>query len=287
MKLNLGLSISLPINNIIIPKEYIDELKNKENFNSLQIMFTKNKLSDEEIENIAYFIKKINYKHIYIHASYQINIGTEPLIQQNELYNPGLEIFINEIIYSLKINANGIIIHMGKNVKNKYETDNVYNNMVNFVIQTFETLKRKKLYDKLNNFVILFETPAGQGGEMCVNIHELVNFIELFKSLDFYKHIGICIDTCHIFQAGHDINNNNVIKDIHKTLKPIMNKIHAIHLNDSYHTVGKRIDRHEKIGYGNINVDKLIKFILPFKKIPLILETRPPYENQISKLLNN
>jgi len=118
---------------------------------------------------------------------------------------------------------------------------------------------------------------------MCWNLKEFVNFISNFSNLDFYKKIGICIDTCHIFQAGYDINNIEEIKLIHEIFKPFENKIKLIHLNDSYHNVGDHIDRHEQIGKGKIQINKLCKFIFPYikLKIPMILETIGPYESQI------
>jgi len=299
--LNIGISITLPVNWNYITPEYsndintnqdYDELSNisiMKNFNSLQIMFSRTNLSNTDLSNIKKFVKKIKYKYVYIHASYQINIGAEPIPMQNNLYNPGLDIFLTEIKSGIEVGANGIIVHMGKNVKNQYDSDNVYNNMVNFVIQLFNEIKTKKILKKSSkskNFMILFETPAGVGGEMCYDINEIVNFIQIFKPTDFYDKIGLCIDTCHIFQAGHNLNDKEEIKKIHQILNPIKEKIKVIHLNDSYHSMGKRIDRHEQIGKGHILIDNLIKFILPYKNLPLILETKPPYENQI-KLLTN
>ena len=75
-----------------------------------------------------------NYKLIYVHASYQINMGAELLQSQTDLYNTGIDILLNEIEYANKINAIGIVLHMGKNVKNKYDPSIIYNNMVKFII---------------------------------------------------------------------------------------------------------------------------------------------------------
>ena len=165
---------------------------------------------------------------------------------------------------------------MGKNVKKKFDPDNVYNNMVKFIIELFSRLSRKK-----NTIPILLETPAGQGGEMCWNLDEFVEFIEKFSKLYFYKQLCICLDTCHIFQAGYDFNNIQVINSVHQILNPIKDKISLIHLNDSFHPVGYHIDRHEQIGQGQIQINQLIKFIYPYKSIPMILETVGPYEKQI------
>ncbi len=173
----------------------------------------------------------------------------------------------------------GIILHLGKNVKNQYDPDFVYNNMVKFIIELYNKLKTRK--QEIN---LLLETPAGQGGEMLFKIEELVEFVQRFKHQDFYQNLNICVDTCHIFQAGYDLNDDKVIKQIHQILKPVEDKIKLIHLNDSYHQVGQRVDRHEQIGLGYIQTDQLIKFILPYRNVPMILETRPPYDIQIKLL---
>lgn len=282
LKLKLGYGVGLPLDNQKdIPDYTTDNIKLiqklSKKFDCIQIMFTKSKLISEEILQIKNIIK--NYNIIFVHANYQINIGADLIPSHSDLYNTGIEIFFNEIILATKINSNGIVVHMGKNVSNRYDPTHIYNNMVKFIVELFKKLKSKNI-----TLPILLETPAGQGGEMCWNLKEFVDFITRFKSQSFYLQLGVCIDTCHIFQAGYDLNNSKEIKYIHKILDPIKDKIKLIHLNDSYHSVGERIDRHEQIGKGQIQTDKLIEFILPYKSIPMILETVGPYDKQINNL---
>ncbi len=282
MKLNLGYGISLPINYDSDVPDYVVEDLNiiksmSSKFECIQVMFTKTKISNDELKQIKKTIE--DYKYIFIHASYQINMGGDLLPTQTDLYNVGIDILLNEIDYGKKIGMDGIVLHTGKNVKKKNDPDFVYNNMVKFIIELFNKLEKRKI--KIN---LLIETCAGQGGEMLSNLEEFVEFIQRFSSLDFYSSIGICIDTCHIFQAGYDLNDNQVIKQVHKIFEPVKEKIKLIHLNDSYHEVGQNLDRHEQIGRGYIQVDQLIKFILPYKNVPMILETKPPYDVQISLL---
>lgn len=265
--INLGFSTSLPNTNISY-----NEFKNiSKKFNSIQIMFNKSNLDNNDIKNI----KKITslFKHVYIHANYQINIGsfTIPVNDDNDFYNNSLDMFLNEIVYASKINANGIVVHTGKNVGKKYDNNTIYNNMVVFIIKLFNKLQAKKL----NNIQIIVETPAGQGGEMLTDINDFIEFITSFKNQPFYNQLFMCIDTCHIFQAGYDLNDNKIVKKLHDILIPHINKIAVIHLNDSLYECGKGVDRHADIGKGKINVLSLSKFIKPFviKNIPLILET--------------
>ena len=119
MKLNLGYSISLPLHKHLTEYDIIQNIQSIKNlskhFNSIQIMFNKTKLNQTELKDINKIIK--NYKNIFVHASYQINIGSDLIPTKNDLFNIGFDILINEIIYANKINAKAIIIHLGKNVK--------------------------------------------------------------------------------------------------------------------------------------------------------------------------
>lgn len=269
MKLNLGIHLSVP-NNFTNQKKI---------GNSLQLMFNKNRLNIDDInliKNILYSSNKRNYKFIFIHASYLINIATDFLSSTNHhLYNPSLEIFMKEINIAQKLKVDGIIVHLGKNVKERTDPDIVYNNMVNFMLQVLKQLPSK------NTLKIILETPAGQKGDMCYNLDQFVNFILIFKKTSYYKHIGICIDTCHIFQAGYDLNDNDIINKVHTIFTPVKEKIIMIHLNNSYHPYNSHIDRHENLNKGFIQIDKLKKFIKPYKHLPMILETSPPYDNQM------
>ena len=280
--INYGISISLPIFHIQTFEEDTSKETFPKNFkdvvgNSIQIMFNKRKLDKDDIVFINSFVKNHNLKYVFVHASYQINIAAEFLYKNDIPYNPPLEILLQEISYASKINAQGIVVHMGKNVKQKYDHDVVYNNMVNFVLQLFKNKIPK-------NFFIIFETTAGQKGDMCWDLFDFVNFILLFKNTKFYDKIGICIDTCHIFQAGYDLNNQDVINKVHKIFEPIKNKIKLIHLNDSLLPYNSHIDKHQRLGEGHIKIPNLLKFIKPYLSVPLILETEPPFPQQIIKL---
>ena len=269
MKLNLGIHLSVP-NNLTVPKKI---------GNSLQLMFNKNKLSSDDIKyikSILYSSNKRNYKFIFIHASYLINMASDFLSSSSQhLYNPSLDIFLTQINIAQKLKVDGIIVHLGKNVKERTDPDIVYNNMVNFMLQILKKLPPK------NTLKIILETPAGQRGDMCFNLDQFVNFILIFKNTPYYKHVAICIDTCHIFQAGYDLNNDSIINKVHTIFTPVKEKIVMLHLNNSYHPYNSHIDRHESLNKGFINIDKLKKFIKPFKHLPMILETSPPYEEQI------
>ena len=266
--MNLGISIKLPDN-----KNFLLST----NTNSIQIMFNKTKLKDDELEKIKKQIN--NYRYKYIHSSYQINIASELTIS-NKIYNASLDILLTQIKYAVKVKADGIVLHLGKNTK-KNDINILHNNMVIFILNILDKISKFK-----KDFILLLETSSGQGNEIYYNLDEFINLVLLFKDTKYYKNIAICIDTCHIYQAGYDLNKKQVISNLHKILTPVKDKIKLIHLNNSLNDVGKRIDRHARLDNGFIKIDSLIEFIRPYKKIPMILETEPPYDNQIN-LINN
>ena len=136
------------------------------------------------------------------------------------------------------------------------------------------------------NIHVLLETMSGKGTEIGVTFEEL-------KAIrDGVKHpekIGICLDTCHVFAAGYDIVNNldDVLNEFDNIIG--LNKLKAIHLNDSKNELGARKDRHEKIGEGFLQLETFKKIINhpKLKNIPFLLETPNDlkgYANEISLL---
>ena len=263
--LNIGFSIYINDNNYILP-EYI---------NSIQFMFNIHKLSSVELNNIKTILK--NNKHIYnifLHSSYKINIGSDFIINNKGFYSNSYELLEKEIAYMKKLKINNIILHTGKNKKDLFTYEHILNNMRNFIKYSLQHF----------DINIILETSSGQGNETLYDLNEFVNFILFFENEANYNKLFICIDTCHIFQAGYDINKNSIIKEVHKIFLPIKDKVKVIHLNSSVYDVGNKIDRHANIGDGYIKTSKLKKFIIPYKNIPLILETSEPFEKQINLL---
>ena len=135
--------------------------------------------------------------------------------------------------------------------------------------------------------VILLETMAGKGTEVGRNFAEIK---EIISKIDYQDKIGICLDTCHLSDAGYDINNFDSILDELRDLE-LLDKVLCIHINDSKNIKGSHKDRHENIGFGELGFDNLIKIIYNTRlsNIPKILETPyiegfPPYKFEISMI---
>jgi len=119
---------------------------------------------------------------------------------------------------------------------------------------------------------VLLETMAGKGTEIGRTFEEIKNIID---KVELNNHLGVCLDTCHIFDGGYDIVNNldGVLDEFDKIIG--LDRLQAIHLNDSLNTLGSHKDRHAKIGEGNIGLDAIEKIInnTRLKYLPFFLET--------------
>lgn len=137
--------------------------------------------------------------------------------------------------------------------------------------------------------IVLLETMAGKGSEMGRSFEELRAIMD---RVERKEKLGICFDTCHVWDGGYDIVNNldGVLENFDKVIG--IEKIRAIHLNDSMNPLGSHKDRHAKIGEGHIGANALIRIINrpEFKGLPIILETpndMEGYEKEIKFLRKN
>lgn len=119
---------------------------------------------------------------------------------------------------------------------------------------------------------VLLETMSGKGTEMGRNIEELRQILDLVEKKD---KMGICLDTCHVWDGGYDIVNDfdGVLEEFDRIIG--LEKLKAIHLNDSLNDLGSHKDRHARIGEGRIGLEALVRVISypRLEGIPFILET--------------
>lgn len=124
--------------------------------------------------------------------------------------------------------------------------------------------------------VIIFETGAGQGTEVCTKIPELGYLYQRFTDGE-KRRIKFCIDTCHVFAAGYDLSNDHYVKvfDLIINTHLLWKNVICIHLNDSKCPLDSRKDRHADLTTGHIKKDGLKKFVeICYERgVPMVLET--------------
>lgn len=139
---------------------------------------------------------------------------------------------------------------------------------------------------KEQSTTVLLETMAGKGSEVGRSFEELKRIID---GVELKEKLGVCLDTCHVYDAGYDIVNNldKVLDEFDKVIG--LDRLKAIHINDSKNPFESHKDRHEKIGEGSIGIEAFKRIInhSKLRDLPFYLETPNEldgYEKEIALL---
>jgi len=198
----------------------------------------------------------------YVHAPFLINLGS-----------PTEATFENSLAsteYSLKrgrdLGALGAVIHTGSAVKEEF-VDQAWKQIHEGMMPILERLKDDDPF-------LLLEPTAGQGQSLVRRLEELIKY---FDALEHHPKVGICIDTCHVFAAGHDIAKKNGVDEMLDALTALIpsDRIKLVHANDSMDICGALKDRHQSIGAGHIG-EKPFQLLIAHPSmvgVPFILET--------------
>ena len=232
--------------------------------------------SSIDLDNVkkAYALMKdngIDKNNVIVHAPYIINLANG----DESKFNFSCNFLVEEL---KRVNTFGfkyLVLHPGSHVGQGVETG------ISNIIKALNLVLNKDNSDVM----ILLETMAGKGSEVGRNFEEIKAIID---GVTKKKRIGVCIDTCHLNDAGYDLNNfDEVIESFDKIIG--IDKIKCIHINDSKNSIESHKDRHENIGKGTIGLDTLMKVIDcdKLKDVPKILETpyidgKAPYKEEIS-----
>ncbi|MFV0249777.1 MAG: deoxyribonuclease IV [Bacilli bacterium] len=236
---------------------------------------------DIEITSLAHKLmkeKNIDSKNVIVHAPYIINLASNTDFATD---------FLKQEIERVEtLGLTKLVLHPGSHVKLGTETG-----LRNIIIALNKAIPTN------SNVVICLETMAGKGTECGRNFEEIKTIID---GIHYKENIGVCLDTCHINDAGYDLNNfDEVLNQFDKIIG--LNYLKCIHINDSKNIIGSKKDRHENFGFGTIGFDNLINIIYNKKLeyIPMILETPyigqtadskerlyPPYKFEIQMIRN-
>ena len=232
--------------------------------------FTKNNrqwhfesFTEDEIQRFknAQKADHIDHKNIVSHACYLINICGAPEVHQKSVM--ALEA---ELIRCAQLNIPWTVIHPGSSSGSKKE---VLVHLADSIIDIFDKVE--------NTTGIALENSAGQGNSLPHTLEDLAFVYQMIAKKHPHR-IGVCIDTCHAWASGYNLNEG--YEDFCKNLIDLIGaeNIPVLHLNDSKKECGSRVDRHEHLGKGEIN-KKVFEMIMKdkrFKKSIKILET--PYD---------
>ena len=198
----------------------------------------------------------------YVHAPFLINLGS-----------PTVATYENSVAstaYSLRraseIGSKGVVVHTGSAVDADY-VDKAWKQIKKGMMPVLNKLKDEDPW-------LLLEPTAGQGQSLVKKLDDLLHY---FEALEWHPKVGVCLDTCHVFAAGHDIAKKGGMTEALDLLVKLVGieRIKLIHTNDSMDVCGALKDRHQNLGDGEIGL-KAFEELLAHpvaQNAPLILET--------------
>lgn len=226
--------------------------------------FTRNprggKAKDIDEEDIASFLTlagENQFVPILAHAPYTLN----PCSADERIKTFAFETMADDLMRMEYTPNNYYNFHPGSHVGQGAEAGiDLIADMLNKILKPEQTT------------VVLLETMAGKGSEVGSSFNELRQIID---KVDMKDKIGVCLDTCHVHDAGYDIVNDldGVLSEFDRIIG--LNRLHAIHLNDSKNPFESHKDRHEKIGQGCIGLAAITNIINHprLHHLPFFLET--------------
>jgi deoxyribonuclease-4 len=246
----------------------------------IQIYMSGDKYKSKKDYN--FFIEQLKTckTEIIIHTSNTINLSRDW-----DIYSWWLKMITIEIETAHELKSKYVVVHFGK--KMNLTKAKAWNNMFSILVKIL-TMTRQ-----CNNTIILIETGAGQGTQICTNIKDIAKFYKKFNKLpkNYRNRIGLCFDTCHMFASGYDLTSPDKIDQVINLWEKLIgwNHVKLIHLNDSKKQLGSKVDRHANIGDGYIGKDGLSYFYrqMYLRKIPIILETPSEKHKQELEYLAN
>ena len=231
--------------------------------NTFQI-FTRNprggkakQVNESDVADFLRIAKEKNFAKIVAHAPYTLNACSK----DEKIRQFALNIMKDDINRMEYVPGNYYNFHPGSHTGQGVDVGiQQISDMLNSIITENQST------------VILLETMSGKGSEVGSRFEEIRRIMD---KIEIKEKVGVCLDTCHISDAGYDIVNNldGVIKEFDKVIG--IKNLKAVHLNDSKNPVGSKKDRHEKIGLGFLGEEVLKKVINHelLRDLPFILET--------------
>ena len=217
---------------------------------------------------------QIEPSSVIIHAPYIINLGNTVKPETAEF---GVEFLQEELRRVKAIGSNLLVLHPGAHLKAGVEMG------IESIVKGLDEVFSQDDSD----IVIALETMAGKGTEVGSTFQEIRTIID---RCSFPERLGVCLDTCHIHDAGYDVANFDAILDEFDQVIGL-SRLKVLHINDSKNIRGARKDRHENIGKGEIGLDALayvvhnprLEYIVKILETPYI-DDKAPYKEEIDLL---
>lgn len=230
-------------------------------FSKNQMQWKTRPLDLEEAERFAENSKLHNIAETVIHDSYLINLGSpdKALLKQSR------EAFLDEMVRAKHLGVRYLIFHPGSHMGSGEQVG---------MRRIAESMDWARAEFGSGDVQLLLEITAGAGRVLGQSFEQLAKIID---HLDDQKNAGVCFDTCHAYAAGYDIRTRNGYERTFALFEDVLglDRLKAMHLNDSKGALGSHMDRHEQIGKGLIGLEGFRHFLNDqrWRRIPMVLET--------------
>ena len=239
--------------------------------------FTRNprgsKARELDVADMEAFIReKKDFGPVVAHAAYTMNLASS----REDVREKSYDIFASDMALLAQYPEDTVyVFHPGSHTKDGAEVG------VERIVRAMD--RAKALFP---HRAICLETMSGKGTEIGGRLEEIAAIIDAVAAED----VSVVLDTCHLFSAGYDLSNLDGFFDTFDELIGL-EKIRAVHVNDSLTPFGAKKDRHAPVGAGEIGLDVLGRFLssAPLKGLPMILETPgepEDHEGEMAQLLN-
>ncbi len=214
-------------------------------------------IDTEDVAAFLEFVRENNFTKIIAHAPYTLN----PCSADTRTREFAFEVMSDDMARLEYTPYNYYDFHPGSHGGQGIEAGiELTSDILNKILNPGQTT------------IVLIETMSGKGSEIGGSFEDIKKIIDRIK---LKEKVGVCLDTCHIYDAGYDIVNNldGVLQQFNNIIG--LDKLYAVHLNDSKYPIGARKDRHEKIGQGTLGIDAIINVINHplLRDLPFLLET--------------
>ena len=220
------------------------------------------KYSDADFAAFRERLARSSVESIYIHAVYLINVASDDA----EVCRKSLASLIHALKVADAIEADGVIVHPGSG-KGQAPAP------------TFKRLGKAMLaaLAETESTPLLFENTAGAGFTIGRTFEELARVIDVSGA---GERLGVCLDSCHLLASGYEVRDTDAFKAVVDEYDRIvgLDRLRALHLNDSKTALGSNVDRHANLGQGELGKEGIRVFLgeRRFKGLPVLIEVPGP-----------
>lgn len=230
-------------------------------------------IDEDDVHSLLEIVSAHSFSKLLAHAPYTLN----PCSNSESTREFALQVMEDDLRRMEYLPGNLYNFHPGSHVQQGVDIG------IELIVEALNTILKPD-----HSTTVLLETMSGKGTEVGRSFEELRRILD---GVELSEKMGVCLDTCHVYDAGYDIVNDldGVLAEFDNVIG--LEKLKAIHLNDSKNPFKSHKDRHERIGEGHIGLEAIVKIINhpKLRDLPFFLETPneiPGYATEIELLRN-